>query len=132
MVHGCVGFHFKRVNDEFGHLAGDHVLKEVAQLAKSRLRPDDVIARYGGEELAVILPETDVAGGVRIADELRKMIATETFVFEDEDIDVTISCGVAQLEPKWRAYDFVRAADEQLYEAKRAGRNRVCPASQST
>ena len=119
--------HFKRVNDEFGHLAGDHVLKEVAQLAKSRLRPDDVIARYGGEELAVILPETDLVGGIRIADELRKMIATETFVFEDEDIDVTISCGVAQLDPKWRAYDFVRAADEQLYEAKRAGRNRVCP-----
>ena len=91
------------------------------------MRPDDVIARYGGEELAVILPETDLAGGIRIADELRKMIATETFVFEDEDIDVTISCGVAQLEPKWRSYDFVEAADEQLYEAKRAGRNRVCP-----
>ncbi len=119
--------HFKRVNDEFGHLAGDYVLKEVAQLAKSRLRPDDVIARYGGEELAVILPETDLAGGVRIADELRKIIAAETFVFEDDDIDVTISCGVAQLDPKWRAYDFVRAADAQLYEAKRAGRNRVCP-----
>jgi two-component system cell cycle response regulator len=120
--------HFKRVNDEFGHLAGDHVLKEVAQLAKSRLRPDDVIARYGGEEFAVILPETDLRGGIRIADELRKMIATETFVFEEEDIDVTISCGVAQLDPTWRSYDFVRAADEQLYEAKRAGRNRVCPA----
>ncbi len=119
--------HFKRVNDEFGHLAGDHVLKEVAQLVKSRIRPDDVVARYGGEELAIILPETDLAGGVRIAEELRKMIATETFVFEDEDIDVTISCGVAQLDPKWRSYDFVRAADEQLYKAKRAGRNRVCP-----
>lgn len=119
--------HFKRVNDGFGHLAGDHVLKEVAQLAKSRLRPDDVIARYGGEELAIVLPETDLAGGVRIAEELRKMIATETFVFEEEDIDVTISCGVAELDPKWRSYDFVRAADERLYEAKRAGRNRVCP-----
>lgn len=119
--------HFKRVNDEFGHLAGDHVLKEVAQLAKSRIRPDDVIARYGGEELALILPETDLAGGVRIARELREMIARETFVFEDEDIDVTISCGVAQLEATWRAHDFVRAADERLYEAKRAGRNRVAP-----
>jgi two-component system cell cycle response regulator len=121
--------HFKAVNDEFGHLAGDHVLKEVAQLAKSRLRPDDVIARYGGEELAVILPETDLTGGVLIADELRKMIATATFVFEDEDIDVTISCGVAQLEQAWSSYDFVKAADEHLYEAKRAGRNRVCPQS---
>jgi two-component system cell cycle response regulator len=119
--------YFKRVNDEFGHLAGDHVLKEVAQLAKSRLRPDDVIARYGGEEFALILPETDQAGGIRIAEELRKMIATETFTFEDEDIDVTISCGVAQLDPKWSSYDFVRAADKQLYEAKRAGRNRVSP-----
>jgi len=120
--------HFKAVNDEFGHLAGDHVLKEVAQLLKVRLRPDDVLARYGGEELAVILPETDVAGGVLIANELRELIATASFVFEDEDIDVTVSCGVAQLDPSWRSYDFVKAADAQLYEAKRAGRNRVCPA----
>jgi two-component system cell cycle response regulator len=119
--------YFKRVNDEFGHLAGDHVLKEVAQLAKSRLRPDDVIARYGGEEFAIVLPETDLAGGARIAEELRQMVATETFTFEEEDIDVTISCGVAQLDPKWRSYDFVKAADKQLYEAKRAGRNRVSP-----
>jgi len=119
--------HFKLVNDEFGHLAGDYVLKEVAQLAKSRIRPDDVIARYGGEELAIILPETDLTGGVRIADQLRKMIDDETFVFEDEYIDVTISCGVAQLQPGWRAYEFVRTADMQLYEAKRAGRNCVRP-----
>ena len=119
--------HFKSVNDEFGHLAGDHVLKEVAQLGRARLRPDDVISRYGGEELAIILPETDLAGGVLIADELRRMIATATFVFEDEDIDVTVSCGVAQLDPGWSSYDFVKAADEQLYEAKREGRNRVAP-----
>jgi len=119
--------HFKIINDELGHLAGDYVLKEVAQLAKSRLRPDDVIARYGGEELAVILPETDVAGGKLIAEELRQMIATASFVFEGGDIDVTVSCGVAQLDPGWRSYDFVKAADEMLYEAKRAGRNRVHP-----
>ena len=119
--------HFKVVNDEFGHLAGDQVLKEVAQLVRARLRPDDVLARYGGEELAVILPETDLSGGVRIANELRELIASMSFVFEDEDIDVTVSCGVAQLEPSWRPYDFVKAADQQLYEAKRSGRNRVCP-----
>lgn len=119
--------HFKSVNDEYGHLAGDHVLKEVAHLAKERLRPDDVLARYGGEELAIILPETDLGGGVRIADELRTIIATATFVFEDEEIDVTVSCGVAQLDPAWSAHDFVRAADAQLYEAKRAGRDRVSP-----
>jgi two-component system cell cycle response regulator len=119
--------HFKAINDGFGHLAGDYVLKEVARISKSRLRPDDVIARYGGEELAVILPETDLDGGRLIADQLRKMIATASFVFEDEDIDVTISCGVAQLDPSWQPYDFVKAADEMLYEAKRAGRNRVHP-----
>ncbi|MFW2388005.1 MAG: GGDEF domain-containing protein [Polyangiales bacterium] len=119
--------HFKDVNDECGHLAGDFVLKEVAQLAKSRIRPDDVIARYGGEEIAVILPETDLHGGTRIADDLRKMIAEQTFVFEDDEIEVTISCGVAQLQPGWCAYDFVRGAVTQLYEAKRAGRNCVRP-----
>ena len=54
------------------------------------------------------------------------LVATATFVFEDEDIDVTISCGVAQLDPAWSSYDFAKAADEQLYEAKRTGRNRVC------
>ena len=119
--------HFKEVNDEFGHLAGDHVLKEVAQLCKSRIRPDDVIARYGGEELALILPETELAGGVLIADELRRIIAGTRFAFEDEDIDVTVSCGVAELDLGWSSYDFVKAADHQLYEAKRAGRNRVRP-----
>ncbi len=119
--------HFKRVNDEFGHLAGDQVLKEVAQLLKNRIRPDDVIARYGGEELAIILPETDLAGGVRIAEDLRRMIAAQMFAFEADEIHVTISCGVAQLDPEWRSHDFVCAADQRLYEAKRTGRNRVRP-----
>jgi diguanylate cyclase (GGDEF)-like protein len=123
----CDVDHFKVVNDELGHLAGDHVLKEVAQLVKARLRPDDVLARYGGEELAIILPETDLAGGVRIADELRVRIANTCFTFEDEDIAVTVSCGVAQLEGAWGPYDFVKAADVRLYEAKRGGRNRVSP-----
>jgi diguanylate cyclase (GGDEF)-like protein len=118
--------HFKNVNDEFGHLAGDHVIKEVAQLCKSRIRPDDVIARYGGEEFAMILPETDVAGGRLIAEELRERTEAAAFVFEDEDIAVTVSFGVAQLDPSWSSYDFVKAADDQLYEAKRTGRNRVC------
>lgn len=119
--------HFKLVNDELGHLAGDHVLKEVAQLIKSRLRPDDVIARYGGEEIAIVLPETDLAGGILIANELCQMIERETFVFEDDEIEVTLSFGVAQHEPPWDWYAFVKASDEQLYEAKRGGRNCVCP-----
>ena len=119
--------HFKHVNDTFGHLAGDHVLKEIAQLAKSRLRPDDVIARYGGEEFAIVLPETKLEGGVRIADELRTMIESEAFAFEGEEIAVTVSCGVSELQSDWGCNDFVHEADRRLYEAKHAGRNRVCP-----
>ncbi|MEM7137163.1 MAG: GGDEF domain-containing protein [Myxococcota bacterium] len=118
--------HFKEVNDTFGHLAGDQVLKEVAQLAKSRLRPDDLIARYGGEEFALLLPETKLDGGARIAEELRAMIEGEVFAFEDEEIDVTVSCGVSELQSEWRANDFLQNADRRLYEAKGAGRNRVC------
>jgi len=119
--------HFKEVNDIFGHLAGDQVLKEVAQLAKSRLRPDDVIARYGGEEFAIILPETKLDGGILIADQLRHMVADEVFAFEDEEIQVTVSCGVSELAADWRCHDFVKDADRNLYEAKRSGRNRVYP-----
>jgi len=119
--------HFKEVNDIFGHLAGDQVLKEVAQLAKSRLRPDDVIARYGGEEFAIVLPETKLDGGILIADQLRQMIADEMFTFEDEEIQVTVSCGVSELATDWRCHDFLKDADRNLYEAKRSGRDRVCP-----
>jgi diguanylate cyclase (GGDEF)-like protein len=119
--------HFKAINDALGHLAGDYVLKEVAQITKSRLRPDDVVARYGGEEIVLILPETDLGGGRRIAEELRQTIAAASLVFDGEDIHVTVSCGVAELDPRWQSHDFVKAADRMLYEAKRAGRNRVHP-----
>ncbi len=118
--------HFKNVNDTFGHLAGDYVLKEMAQLVKNRLRPDDVIGRYGGEEFGVLLPETDAHGGVTIADELRQTIEQHPFVFEQERINVTVSMGLAELEDGFDVLQFIKVADEKLYEAKRSGRNRVC------
>lgn len=118
--------HFKHINDTYGHLAGDYVLKEMAQLVKGRLRPDDVLGRYGGEEFCVVLPETDLPGGSAIAEELRALVQGHSFVFEQERINVTVSLGVAILQDDNDVTAFIKNADERLYAAKRDGRNRVC------
>ncbi len=118
--------HFKRINDTYGHLAGDYVLKELATMVKSRLRPDDVIARYGGEEFGVVLPETPLAGGAAIAEDLRRRVEAHSFVFENETIRVSVSMGVAELADSVDVLGFVKSADELLYRAKREGRNKVC------
>jgi diguanylate cyclase (GGDEF)-like protein len=118
--------HFKQVNDTYGHIAGDYVLKEVAAVAKSRLRPDDILARYGGEEFAVVLPETELMGGVAIAEQLRQLIKDHPFEFEGERIPVSASIGAAQLAPGHDPMNLIKAADVKLYDAKRSGRDRVC------
>lgn len=118
--------HFKHINDNYGHLAGDYVLKELANLVKSRLRPDDILGRYGGEEFCAVLPETAVGGSASIAEDLRKRVAERGFVFEGETIPVTISLGAAELDGQMDVLGLIKAADEKLYDAKRGGRNRVC------
>ena len=118
--------HFKKINDVHGHLAGDYVLKEVAKHMQQRIRRDEVLARYGGEEFAIILPETNLEGGRALAEGLREKIEQSRFVFQGETIQVTISAGAAILgEQDKVSTDLIRRADEKLYEAKRAGRNRV-------
>ncbi len=118
--------HFKKINDVHGHLAGDYVLKEVAKHMQQRIRRDEVLARYGGEEFAIILPETNLEGGLALAEGLREKIEQSRFVFQGETIRVTNSAGAAMLDEADRAStDLIRRADEKLYEAKRAGRNRV-------
>lgn len=118
---------FKRVNDHYGHLAGDHVLRELAKLVQERIRRDEVFARYGGEEFCVVLPETSLAGAVALAEDIRSRVEGYPFVFQGERIPVTISVGCAFLQPPDRnASDLIRRADDKLYEAKRSGRNRVC------
>lgn len=119
--------HFKPINDEHGHLAGDVVLKELARLIQGRIRRDEVLARYGGEEFVVMLPETDLEGARALAETLRARVEETPFVFQSDRIRVTISVGCAMLEDADRsATELLKRADECLYEAKRSGRNRVC------
>jgi diguanylate cyclase (GGDEF)-like protein len=92
---------------------------------KSRLRPDDILGRYGGEEFAVILPETHLQGSGHIAEELRRLIEGHHFEFEGEQMQITVSLGCGQLLEGMDVMAFIKAADDRLYEAKRGGRNRV-------
>ena len=118
--------YFKNINDQYGHLAGDHVLRELARIVQERIRRDEVFARYGGEEFVIVLPETPLAGGVALAENLRGRVETHPFSFQGERIPVTISVGCAMLAEEKAAADLIQRADDKLYEAKRGGRNRVC------
>jgi diguanylate cyclase (GGDEF)-like protein len=117
--------HFKRINDVHGHLAGDFVLKEVARIVQSRIRRDEVFARYGGEEFGVILPETTRDQAMKVAEDLRKLVAAAQFDFEGDQIPVTISLGVGVTDKEIAPEPFIKLADDNLYKAKRGGRNRV-------
>jgi diguanylate cyclase (GGDEF)-like protein len=117
---------FKRINDQYGHLAGDYVLRELARVVSERIRREEVFARYGGEEFVIVLPETPLNGATALAESLRARVANHAFVFQGERIPVTVSIGTALLGDDKTAADLIQRADEKLYEAKRGGRNRVC------
>ncbi len=119
--------HFKQVNDTYGHLAGDFVLKQLASLIKGRVRREDVFGRYGGEEFALIVPELELPGAASVAEKLRQLVEEQNFIFEDQYIPLTVSVGVAEAAGMdLEMADLLKAADARLYEAKSAGRNRVC------
>ena len=119
--------HFKRINDTYGHLAGDSVLRQLGALVRSRVRRDDVPARTGGEEFGVIVPEVGREGAIQLAEKLRASVESAVFRFEGTQIPVTISIGVAAWGPHVEdPQELVKEADERLYDAKRGGRNRVC------
>ena len=118
---------FKKINDSYGHLAGDFVLRKLGNVLQERLRADDVLARYGGEEFALIMRESPKRNALQTAERIRKLVETTAFKHEGKKIAVTVSIGVAA----WPAdkidsgQDLVKAADANLYTAKRKGRNKV-------
>lgn len=114
--------YFKNVNDHYGHLVGDSVLKQIAALVRQRIRKSDIIARWGGEEFVLLLPDSELDEAIKVAQLLRKVIDEENF----ESVgNITCSFGVAVLEENEDAEHLLNRADELLYEAKANGRNRV-------
>lgn len=117
---------FKSINDGYGHLAGDAALRQVAGLLRANLRRDDLLARFGGEEFAVLLPEIDRAGAVAAAEKLRRVVEARPLVFDHRRQSVTVSVGVAtRAVTDASPVEILRRADANLYAAKREGRNRV-------
>ncbi|MGY3258830.1 diguanylate cyclase [Pseudomonas chlororaphis] len=117
--------HFKRINDNYGHLAGDKVLKIIAGVLRKRLRGNDFIARFGGEEFVLLIPDTTWPVGARLAETLRAAIEACPFHFKGERVTITMSIGMSAFKPGERSDLVLKRADQALYRAKEAGRNRV-------
>jgi len=119
--------HFKKINDTYGHLVGDAVLREVAIIIRENLREIDFLARFGGEEFSVILPETDKASAIMAAERISTKVSRERIMVFDETLSVNISVGVATFPQNTLHSDvLLEVADKALYKAKFSGRNRVC------
>ncbi len=114
--------YFKKINDRYGHLVGDNVLKEVAQIVKSNIRESEYFVRWGGEEFVILLPNTNLHGTKMVAEKLRRAVESHQF----RDIErLTCSFGVTVLKKEDTITSFIKRADEALYEAKKGGRNQV-------
>jgi len=118
--------HFKNYNDTFGHLAGDVILREVANLLKENIREIDFVGRFGGEEFSIFLPQTSKEQAISVSERLREKIAESEIQAYDEKVKLTISIGVATFPENSRDKDLlIEVADKALYQAKQKGRNRV-------
>jgi diguanylate cyclase (GGDEF)-like protein len=118
--------HFKKVNDKYGHAIGDKILVAFAAICKNCLRKADIFGRLGGEEFAILLPETDVSGGKKFAERLRAIVEKSKIKVEDKTFQITVSIGVTELQSDDNQIESaLRRADDTMYEAKRRGRNQV-------
>ena len=122
--------HFKRINDTYGHPFGDEVLRMIARVFKDSYRKTDICGRYGGEEFAVIFPGTDIEGAVHISNHIRQCVEQLRPRYGETVVPVTISSGISALELNGSddVSAWLKRSDQALYEAKAAGRNRVCVA----
>lgn len=118
---------FKPVNDQYGHVEGDHVLREIAKMTRNHIRAEDIAARIGGEEFAILIPESGQDAALAFAERLRKAVEGNRFELGGEVRQITVSIGLAMLGPEHgKSKALLEAADAQLYRAKNSGRNRVC------
>ena len=119
--------HFKNFNDSYGHLMGDKVLARTAQLLLENTRETDVVARYGGEEICIILSETNIKEAMLVAENLRKLVESAKFIYQDTSVHVTLSFGVTSYVggESDTVQALIQRADKALYEAKQSGRNQV-------
>ncbi len=117
--------HFKAVNDNYGHDAGDAVLSAFAKIIKKEARSVDVIGRFGGEEFMALLSETDTKGGAVFAEKVRKHVQKAKFMYKGKRIEVTVSCGISERAKHVSLQGAINSADEYLYKAKNDGRNQV-------
>lgn len=118
---------FKLINDEMGHLVGDYTLRELSACLRKMIRREDLFARYGGEEFAFVLVETNLKQALEVAERIRVAVEKHVFSFEEQTFNLTVSLGVAECstDGSASAIELIRQADEKLYAAKHAGRNRV-------
>lgn len=123
--------HFKKVNDQYNHLAGSAILKQIGQMIKADLRSTDLAARFGGDEFIICLPRTSLSQSRTVADRIREQIESTEFTYKNQKIhQITASFGVTTTRccQQWKLDSVVEYADSLLYQAKKEGRNRVCAA----
>jgi diguanylate cyclase (GGDEF)-like protein len=123
--------HFKQINDTYGHHVGDIVLKEIVKLTNSIIRKSDYLARFGGEEFIIVLPNTDMQNAALLAERLRKRFKEHKINIGDKYINITSSFGVAELKKGYCKDTLIQDADEMLYQAKSLGRDKVCVACEN-